>query len=181
MLRHSMSDIAKYSDKIKQLKLIKNSFSDSKSSQFERKEFAASLLKELLTKEYKVTDEFQHELTRKHISEKFQDFSSQIATKDDIIKYKKEVISNIKKESLATQEKLKAEIEELKCALSSFLPHKRAFKISLYFVTLFLFFMFSELFFNIQIIDKFWGSVGLSVSGGFLVMSYFLFLDWKGK
>jgi len=176
-----MGDIAKYSEKIKKLKLIKNQFADLKTSQFEQEEFASSLLKELLTKEYKITDEVQHELTRKHISEKFQDLSAQVATKDDIIRSKEEIIANIKKESLATQEKLLTEIEELKYVLSRFLPHKRAFRLSLYFVILFLFFMFCELLFNVQIINKFWGSVGLSVSGGFLVMSYFLFLDWKGK
>lgn len=175
-----MGGIAEYSEKIKQLKLIKNQFTDIKTNPIGQEEFASSLLKELLTKEYKVTDEFQHELTRRHISDKFEDLVAQIATKDDVIKSKEEIIANIRKESLATQERLMAEIKELKCNLSVFLPHKRAFRLSLYFVILFSFFIFSELFFNVHIINKFWGSIGLSVSGGFLVMSYFLFLDWKG-
>lgn len=171
-----MDNLAKYS-KINELKLIKNKFPKLQNNQFKDELF--TFLTERFSKDYKVPEKNEHELTRKHIAEKIEDLSLKIATKEELIKSKEEIICNIKKESLATQEKLKSEIEELRSVLLSYLPHKRAFKISFYFVALFLFFIFSEYFFNIQIINKFWGSVGLCVSGGFLVMSYFLFLDWK--
>ena len=139
------------------------------------------LIKELFASEYKDHDAQQHEITRQHISDKIQDLSAQMATKDDIIKSKDEVISNIKAESIVTQEILSSEIEELKINLLNFLPYKRSFRISFYFVILFLFFQLSDIFLNIHIIEKFWGLTGLSISAGFLVMSYFLLLDWNKK
>ena len=137
------------------------------------------LIKEFVN-EYK-KDVSQHERTRQHISDKLQELIVEMATKDDIIKSKNEIIHNIKNESAAMQKILSSEIAELKANLLSFLPYKRSFRISFYFVMLFLFFQLSDIFLNIHIIEKFWGLTGLFVSAGFLVMSYFLLLDWNKK
>lgn len=63
--------------------------------------------------------------------------------------------------------------------LMRFLPHQRASRTSVYFIVLFSFSLLSHLVFGVQIIKPFWATLGLLISSGFLVMSYFMFLDWK--
>ena len=76
------------------------------------------------------------------------------------------------------QEQLKNKNIELRKGLLRYLPHKTTFRVSICFVSLFLFAFFADML-GVQIIKPFWNIIGISISGGFLVMAYFLFLDWK--
>ena len=124
------------------------------------------------------TEKSEHEKTREHVSERFDKLSFELANKEDLIKAKDEIINKIKSESIQTQKLLKDEILEIKESLLRYLPHKITFRISIYFVSLFLFAFFADML-GVQIIKPFWNILGMSVSGGFLIMAYFLFLDWK--
>ena len=120
----------------------------------------------------------EHEVTREHISEKIDKLSSDLANKEDLLKAKDDIIKKIESESIQTQKVLKDEIFELKESLIRYLPHKITFRISTYFVSLFLFAFFADML-GVQIIKPFWNILGMSVSGGFLLMAYFFFLDWQ--
>ena len=124
------------------------------------------------------TEKSEHEFTREHISEKIDKLSSDLANKGDLIRIKVEIINKIKSESIQTQKVLKDEIFGLKESLLRYLPHKITFRISIYFVSLFLFAFFADML-GVQIIKPFWNILGMSVSGGFMIMAYFLFLDWQ--
>jgi len=123
----------------------------------------------------------EHELTRSFISDKIDTLSSELAKKEDLIKTKDEIILNIKNEAEENRKLLIQQIEELRKELKRFLPYKRAFKVSLYFTLLFLFSFFTNTFLNIEIIKPFWETLGLFISGSFLLMSYFLYLDWNKR
>lgn len=116
----------------------------------------------------------EHEVTREHISEKIDN----LANKEDLLKAKDEIIKKVELESIQTQKVLKDEIFELKENLLRYLPHKITFRISTYFVSLFLFAFFADML-GVQIIKPFWNILGMSISGGFLLMAYFFFLDWQ--
>ena len=117
----------------------------------------------------------QHEQTRHLFIEKFEE----LAKKDDIIKSKEEIIAKIEEESAEIQQRLKEEIKELRTYLDRFLPHKRAFRNSVYCLTFFLMSLLANLLFNILIITPFFAWLGTVISFGFLVMSYFMAEDWK--
>ena len=104
---------------------------------------------------------------------------TELPQKNDLIKTQKEIIKNIRAESAETQKHLEEQIEGLKQCLSRYLPYKRTFRMSFYFTTMFSVSWLSYTFFDIQIIHPFWSFLGMLVSCGFLIMSYFLFLDWK--
>ena len=120
----------------------------------------------------------EHEVTREHISERIDKLASDLANKEDLLKVKVEIIEKIELESIQIQKVLKDEIFELKENLLRYLPHKMTFRIAIYFISLFLF-AFSADMLGVQIIKPFWNLLGISVSGGFLIMAYFLFLDWQ--
>jgi len=123
----------------------------------------------------------EHELTRSFIADKIDALASELAKKEDLIKAKDEIILNIKHEAEENRKLLIQQIEELRKELKRFLPYKRAFKVSLYFTLLFLFSFFTNTFLNIEIIKPFWETLGLFISGSFLLMSYFLYLDWNKR
>ena len=111
----------------------------------------------------------EHEITREHIQhvseifEKYNELSSKLEKKEAEIKAKNELIN------------------ELTNYLMRFLPHKTVFKTSSYFIALFSFSILSYLIFGVKIMEPFWATLGLFISGGFLVMSHCMFLDWKKK
>lgn len=117
----------------------------------------------------------EHQKTRQFISERFDE----LAKHDDLIKARDEIIESLKLESQKTQEELQNQINELKHYLNKFLPYKRAFRVSSYFLALFAFSTLSELLLGIVIIKPFWSTLGLAISGAFLLMSYYLFVDFK--
>lgn len=125
-----------------------------------------------------LTEKSEHEVTREHISERFDKLTSELANKEDLLKTKVEIIKKVEFESIQTQKVLKDEIFELKESLLRYLPHKITFRVSIYFVSLFLFAFFADML-GVQIIEPFWNILGMSVSGGFMIMAYFLFLDWQ--
>lgn len=134
-----------------------------------------------LIKKYSSDQKSEHEITRQYISEKIEKLSSELAKKDELLKSKHEILLKIEDEFQQNKLALENEVNNLKNHLVKYLPHKRSFKTSLYFVILFLSFIFSELFFNVKIMETFWATLGVSVSFGFLIMSYFLFIDWKNR
>ena len=105
-----MGTIDEYTNKYNYLKLKKHINSSIH-------DVDTHLIKEFVN-EYK-KDVSQHERTRQHISDKLQELIVEMATKDDIIKSKNEIILNIKNESAAMQEILSSEIAELKANLFS--------------------------------------------------------------
>lgn len=125
-----------------------------------------------------LTRKSEHEVTREYISERFDKLNTDLANKEDLLKAKVDIIKKIEFESIQTQKVLKDEIFELKESLLRHLPHNMIFRISLYFVSLFLFAFFADML-GVQIIKPFWNILGMSVSAGFLIMAYFLFLDWQ--
>lgn len=139
-----------------------------------------ALLKFLMTKEGYRKEKFEiekseHSITRQHISDKIDE----LAKKEDLIKIKDEIIDKIQTESAETKKHLEEQITDLKQCLSRYLPHKRTFRMSFYFTSIFSISIISNILFDIQIIHPFWAAIGLFVSCGFLIMSYFFFLDWK--
>ena len=140
----------------------------------------------------------EHEETRNLISDRFDE----LPKKDDLLKAKEEIIKNlefdkeklekiitnqkkiiqkIENESKVIQESLKEQIRGFQENLSRFLPYKRALKTSFYFLALFLGCIWSEILLDIRIMEPFWAWLGLIIFAGFLVMSYFMLMEWKRK
>lgn len=124
--------------------------------------------------------------TRELVIEKLD----KLAEKDDVINAKEEIIKTIKAKSEKTIDNIKAEAEktryhlegkivDLQTNLARFLPYKRAFKTSIYFLILFLGSIISDHLLNVKIIQPFWSWLGLSISTGFLLMSYFMYSEWQ--
>ncbi len=121
----------------------------------------------------------EHEFTRKLICEKIDSLSDELAKKEDLLRAKEEVIENIRTEAEKTRSDLENRIIYLQKSLVRFLPYKRAARLSFYFISLFSFALLADLVLGVTIMDRFWTSIGICVSGGFSVMSYFLYLDWQ--
>jgi len=119
----------------------------------------------------------EHEQTRQLFIEKFD----QLAKHEDLIKAKDEIIEQIQKEANATRLQLQGEIAELQNNLTRFLPYKRLFKTSFCCAGFFLAALLSDLLFGVTIILKFWAFLGASISVGFVVMAYSMFLDWRKR
>lgn len=105
--------------------------------------------------------------------------SEDIAKKEDLIVAKEEIIKKVYLESQELQRLTKEKIDELKSTLEDFLPHKRTFKVSLYFMILFSACFFATLLTGISIITPFWNFLGIYISCGFILLSFALHKDWK--
>jgi hypothetical protein len=77
------------------------------------------------------------------------------------------------------QQILKAQTQELEQFLGRYLPHRRTFRISFFSTVIMIVSILSHRLFNIEIIHPFWATIGLFISCGFLLMSYFFYLEWK--
>lgn len=121
----------------------------------------------------------EHEHTRKYIAEKIDGFVDELASKDDIIKAKSEIITKMSEEAEEIKQSMEGQISDLKRNLLRFLPYKRTFKVAFYFNIFFSFSILSKFTLGVTIVETFWALLGLTVSAGFLLMSYIMFLDWN--
>jgi hypothetical protein len=141
----------------------------------------------------KTETEEEGEKTRQFISEKIEYLKDELSNKTDLLEAQKEIIQKITDESKEIRRVLKQEIVELteqitdmnlqiaglQSNVSRFLPHKRVYRVSVYFVTFFLISIIFQNILGIKVMDNLWEWVGLAISTSFLCMSYFMFLDWK--
>lgn len=110
-----------------------------------------------------------------------ESLKKELTQKKDLIEAKKQIIGALKEESGLIQSKHAENIQDLKSTLGEYLPHKRTFKVSMYFLTLFSGCFFSALLFNIKIIEPFWNMLGVIVSCGFIFLSIGLRKDWDNS
>ncbi len=124
-------------------------------------------------------DRSEHELTREHISDRFDKLDADVAKKDDLIRTQEEIISAIKSESQQIQSEMENQIHGLQARLVRFLPYKSTFRTSFYLLISLVACLFVKVFLGVTIIESFWAMVGIIISAGFLIMSCFMCLDWK--
>lgn len=99
----------------------------------------------------------------------------EVATKDDIISSQEVMLSEMEAAKQSTEDK----VIQLKDALDEFLPHKRTFKVSLYFFLLFAGCFISTMLTGVRIIEPFWNFLGLLLSSGFILLGFALRKDWN--
>ena len=123
---------------------------------------------------------YQKELME-HQKEKHIELIAQLANKDELLETRDQIIQTIKEESRVIQKHLELKISDLQGNLLRFIPYKRAFKTSLYFTAFFLGSILCPIIFDIPVMQPLWAWLGLFISAGFLIMSYFMFLEWRKK
>lgn len=129
-------------------------------------------------------DSMMEEIKRLHedhlsFEKQINDLNEKVADKESIINSKVEIINTISQESQTIKKELGDKIAGLKETLSLYLPHMRVFRTALYSALFFVGCFLLNFFGDILVITPFWNFLGLTISLGFLVMAYTLYLDWK--